>query len=173
MGRGQAEEKYGFTIYQGGGPAGSSLRIIEIPGIDVEACGGTHVKTTGEVGEIRIMKTERIQDGAVRIEIVTGAQVAAFKDKNRTIFEESAKVLGSELEYSEDDLKRAADVFSVPAEQLTGTIGRFCKEYETCRRLIGESGTKFELGGARRRRLHCPARYCSTSGKGPGRRPRG
>ncbi len=166
MGRGQAEEKYGFTIYQGGGPAGSSLRIIEIPGIDVEACGGTHVKTTGEVGEIRIMKTERIQDGAVRIEIVTGAQVAAFKDKNRTIFEESAKVLGSELEYSEDDLKRAADVFSVPAEQLTGTIGRFCKEYETCRRLIGESGTKFEPGEGEEKTLALSCRILFDKWKG-------
>ena len=32
-----------MAIYQGGAVPGKNLRIVEVPGIDVEACGGTHL----------------------------------------------------------------------------------------------------------------------------------
>jgi alanyl-tRNA synthetase len=67
-----AESKYGFGIYQGGAVPGKELRIVEIPDFDVEACGGTHLNTTGEVISIKIIKTSKIQDGVVRIEFLAG-----------------------------------------------------------------------------------------------------
>ena len=39
-------------------PSISTLRIVEIPGIDIQADGGTHVKSLREVGEISILKLE-------------------------------------------------------------------------------------------------------------------
>ena len=39
---------------------------------DIEACGGTHVKKTGDIELIKITKTKRIQDGVVRLEFVSG-----------------------------------------------------------------------------------------------------
>jgi len=44
MARNDAEKAYGFRLYQGGVPPGDSIRVLNIPGIDVEACGGTHLK---------------------------------------------------------------------------------------------------------------------------------
>ncbi|MGB9002653.1 MAG: alanine--tRNA ligase, partial [Nitrosotalea sp.] len=41
--RGEAEQKYGFRIYQGGVVPVKLVRIVNIEGLDVEACGGTHV----------------------------------------------------------------------------------------------------------------------------------
>ena len=70
--RGIAESKYGFRIYQGGAVPGKDLRIVDIPGFDVEACGGTHLDLTGEAIKIKILKTSKIQDGIVRIEFVAG-----------------------------------------------------------------------------------------------------
>ena len=32
------------------------VRLFEIPGIDLQACGGTHVANTGEIGELRVVK---------------------------------------------------------------------------------------------------------------------
>jgi len=32
------------------------VRLLEIPGIDLQACGGTHVANTGEIGELRVVK---------------------------------------------------------------------------------------------------------------------
>ena len=37
---------------------GGRLRVVEISGFDVQACGGTHVHTTGEVGTFSIFRTE-------------------------------------------------------------------------------------------------------------------
>jgi alanyl-tRNA synthetase len=70
--RGTAEQKYGFKIYQGGIVPVKSLRIVTIEDFDVEACGGTHVKKTGEIKLVKITRTKRIQDGVVRIEFVSG-----------------------------------------------------------------------------------------------------
>jgi len=70
--RGTAEQKYGFRIYQGGVVPVKSVRIVSIEDFDVEACGGTHTKTTKEVELIKISRTKRIQDGVVRLEFVAG-----------------------------------------------------------------------------------------------------
>ncbi len=51
--RNEAERRFGFTLYQGGAVPGRELRIVEIEGIDVEACGGTHCTHTSEVGSDR------------------------------------------------------------------------------------------------------------------------
>ena len=70
--RGTAEQKYGFKIYQGGIVPVKSVRIVSIEDFDIEACGGTHVKKTGEIKLVKITRTKRIQDGVVRIEFVSG-----------------------------------------------------------------------------------------------------
>ena len=49
-----------------------SVRIVSIEDKDIEACGGTHVKKTGDIELIKITKTKRIQDGVVRLEFVSG-----------------------------------------------------------------------------------------------------
>ncbi len=36
----------------------NEVRIVEIAGVDIQACGGTHVKNTKEIGGIKIIKTE-------------------------------------------------------------------------------------------------------------------
>lgn len=72
MPRVEAERRYGFRLYQGGAVPGRDIRVVDIPGIDAEACGGLHCRSTGEVGTIRIKRTKRIQDGVVRIEYTAG-----------------------------------------------------------------------------------------------------
>ena len=58
-----------------------TLRIIEIEGVDRSACGGTHVRSTAELGPVQIRKTEKIR-GNVRLEFVCGhrAQRRARQD---------------------------------------------------------------------------------------------
>jgi misacylated tRNA(Ala) deacylase len=38
---------------------GDTLRIVQIPGVDIQACGGTHVRSTGEIGEIVVRRIEK------------------------------------------------------------------------------------------------------------------
>ena len=35
------------------------IRLLEIPGVDLQPCGGTHVKRTGEIGPVRVVKIEK------------------------------------------------------------------------------------------------------------------
>jgi alanyl-tRNA synthetase len=48
-----------------------TLRVVAIQGIDRSACGGTHVRTTAEIGPVLIRKTEKIR-GNTRLEFVCG-----------------------------------------------------------------------------------------------------
>ena len=81
--RGTAEQKYGFRIYQGGVVPVKSVRIVSIGDLDIEACGGTHVKETSDIEQIKITKTKRIQDGVVRIEFVSGDGAKEFVKKRQ------------------------------------------------------------------------------------------
>jgi alanyl-tRNA synthetase len=57
------------------------LRIVEIEGIEHNACGGTHVASTGAIGSILLRKTEKVKQGT-RIEFCCGlrAVTAARRD---------------------------------------------------------------------------------------------
>jgi alanyl-tRNA synthetase len=96
--RGEAEQKYGFRIYQGGVVPVKLVRIVNVEGFDVEACGGTHVKKTGELGLIKITKAERIQDGVVRLEFVSGDAALKHTQNQDKKISHIVKALGSSKE---------------------------------------------------------------------------
>lgn len=93
MPRNLAEQKYGFSIYQGGAVPGKLLRVVEIPGLDVEACGGTHLDLTGDVGQIKIIKSSKIQDGIVRLEYVAGRATDSLVAFQGTTIAKAKKIL--------------------------------------------------------------------------------
>ena len=95
--RGTAEQKYGFKIYQGGVVPVKSVRIVSIEDKDIEACGGTHVKKTGDIELIKITKTKRIQDGVVRIEFVSGPTAFQYvKDQEEKLKKQSVDDIAKE-----------------------------------------------------------------------------
>jgi alanyl-tRNA synthetase len=59
------------------------LRLIEVDGYDLSACGGTHVVRTGSVGSIAVVSAERLR-GGTRLEFVCGGRlvraVHAYRD---------------------------------------------------------------------------------------------
>ncbi|MFW9866652.1 MAG: alanine--tRNA ligase-related protein [Candidatus Thorarchaeota archaeon] len=91
--RTEAEQKYGMAIYQGGAVPGKNLRIVKIPGVDVEACGGTHLNNTSETGRIHITKSQKIQDDIVRLTFTAGKATDKLKEKHKKILEELMKIL--------------------------------------------------------------------------------
>ncbi|MEM4710778.1 MAG: alanine--tRNA ligase [Candidatus Woesearchaeota archaeon] len=93
MKRNLAEAKYGFRLYQGGAVPGKELRIVDIVGFDVEACGGTHLDITGDVGQIKILKTSKIQDGVVRIEFTAGLAAEKTMKDTESSLEDIAMLL--------------------------------------------------------------------------------
>ena len=53
-----------------------TLRVVSIDGLDRSACGGTHVRSTGEIGVILIRKLEKIRQ-SVRAEFLCGGRAVA------------------------------------------------------------------------------------------------
>ncbi|MEM1550306.1 MAG: DHHA1 domain-containing protein, partial [Candidatus Bathyarchaeia archaeon] len=88
---------------------GREIRVVQTGDWEVEACGGTHCKSTGEVGAIKILRTERIRDGVERI--IFSAGLPAIK----RIHEIEAKLLRiSEL------INAQVDTVDVALEKILG-----------------------------------------------------
>lgn len=137
--RSLAEDRYGFTLYQGGEAPLGEVRVVEIPGWDAEACGGTHCANTSEVGLIKIIKVERIQEGVVRL--VFAAGISAHKH----ISEEVAQ-LEKRLETVEEELRQLKLGYSKLIENYQETI---LKEFEkiSAQRLEGIESLERAVSG--------------------------
>jgi alanyl-tRNA synthetase len=122
--RTEAEKQHGFRLYQGGAVPGKEIRVVQTGDWEVQACGGTHVKNTGEIGFIKILHTERIQDGVERI-----------------IFSAGTKALKA-IQKDEQLLKRVSEKLNAPLEKLEPTTERLVTEWKEIRqereRLIKE-----------------------------------
>lgn len=53
------------------------IRVVQIGDYDFSACGGTHLRSSGEVGMVKILKLERIKSGATRVYFICGARCLA------------------------------------------------------------------------------------------------
>ncbi len=116
--RTEAEMKYGFRLYQGGVVPGRVIRVLNIKDWDVQACGGTHLPNTGLIGPIKILRTERIQDGVERIIFAAGEAAVDWMQETERL------------------LKRTAEIFRVPPENVPETAERFFNEWKEARKEV-------------------------------------
>jgi alanyl-tRNA synthetase len=96
--RNEAEALYGFRLYQGGAVPGKMIRVVKTGDWDVEACAGTHLKSTVEVGLIKIVYTERVQDGVERLGYAVGLQALKEIQKQENLLWNVASILNSSID---------------------------------------------------------------------------
>ena len=85
-------------------PAGARLplRLVEIEGIEIQPCSGTHVTRTGEVGQIKIVRIERHAQ-ELRVEFLCGGRALAdYRRKNQAV-----NRIAAELSVADRDLEAA------------------------------------------------------------------
>ncbi len=116
--RSEAESKFGFRIYQGGAVPGLSLRIISIDTLDHQACGGTHVDRTGEIGFFKIIKRESVQDGVERVTFKCYLSAVMHVQERERLIKEMASSLG------------------VPEAQLPLSVARLFEEWKEKGKLL-------------------------------------
>ncbi|MEM1606675.1 MAG: alanine--tRNA ligase [Candidatus Bathyarchaeia archaeon] len=116
MPRDEAERRYGFRLYQGGAVPGREIRVVKVGDWEVEACGGTHCKSTGEVGLIKVVRTERIQDGVERIIFSAGLHAL------RRVQEIEAKIV------------RASELLDVQVERVDAALEKISSEWRGLKR---------------------------------------
>lgn len=116
--REEAEKRYGFRLYQGGVVPGREIRVVTVGDWDVEACGGIYCKTTGEIGLIKIIRTERVQDGIERIVFSVGSPAVKFtRDRDSS-------------------LEKTASLLNVPVEKVVEATESIVTEFKEDRRKI-------------------------------------
>ena len=112
------------------------IRIIEVENFDLSACGGTHCRTTGEVGLIKITKWEK-RGEKIRLEFICGWR--AWGDyfwKNELI-----KNISNKLTIKDSELGEAIDRMLEEQKEIRKELKEFkekLQEYEA-RNLINES----------------------------------
>jgi alanyl-tRNA synthetase len=110
-----------------------TLRIVTIEDLDRSACGGTHVRQTGEIGPILLRKVERVKQSA-RVEFLCGGRAIRRARTDREL------------------LARLAAGFSAPADELPVLVERLRTEIKD--ESAARRGLEAELAGFRARELH-------------------
>ena len=94
------------------------MRVVNIADTDVEACCGTHCDNTSEVGWIKLIRTNRISDGIVRLYFVAG---------EKTI---------EKLNLERDVLSEICDLWSISINEIVPTAQRF---FQDVKKLNGQT----------------------------------
>jgi alanyl-tRNA synthetase len=106
------------------------IRVVEVDAFDHSACGGTHVRRTGEVGLIKIVKSDKIR-GNLRFEFVCGGR--ALRD-----FQEKTRIV-----------RHAAAAFSASERDIPAAVDKVQSEGKALKkraRLLEERVAAFEAG---------------------------
>lgn len=90
-----------------------TVRIVRIPGADICACCGTHVKQTGSVGQIKVMGWQKYKSG-VRVSILCGRR--ALAEENTLL--EQAKAASVALSCKQNELGSAVERLMAERDQL-------------------------------------------------------
>jgi alanyl-tRNA synthetase len=72
---------------------GDEVRVVDIPGVSMELCGGTHARHTGEIGLFRIVSESGVAAGVRRIEALTGPGAFRYLTERERALEEVAEIL--------------------------------------------------------------------------------
>jgi alanyl-tRNA synthetase len=131
--RNEAESRYGFRLYQGGAVPGKDIRVVKTGDWDVEACAGTHLGRTSEVGFVKIVYTERVQDGVERLGYTVGLKALKAVQNQESL------------------LWRVSEALTSPIDKLDKTAEKIVKELKEAtfekRKLIKELAAKESAEG--------------------------
>jgi len=102
------------------------LRLVEIEGLDLNTCGGTHVRNTAEIGTVAILGTEPMR-GGIRIFWVAGDRV-----RRRMAAHEARNLeLRALLDSADDDLPDVVELRLAREKDLAGENRRLVTELAT------------------------------------------
>ena len=140
--RNEAESRYGFRLYQGGAVPGKEIRVVRAGDWDVEACAGTHLRNTGELGFIKMIHTERVQDGVERLTYSVGLPAVKAVQENERILWKVSETLTAPLEkldktaeklvkdLKEANAERRKLIKELAERESTGLAGKTAEEVE-------------------------------------------
>lgn len=97
------------------------LRLIDIRDFDLTACGGTHVRQTGQIGCILLRKAERVRQGW-RVEFVAGQRAVATARRDFTALTEAAGLFSSHIYDVSSQVRKSLDEIRTLRRQREQTL---------------------------------------------------
>ncbi|NJN71884.1 MAG: alanine--tRNA ligase [Limnothrix sp. RL_2_0] len=99
-----ADAKAKGAVAMFGEKYGEEVRVVDVPGVSMELCGGTHVNNTAEIGLFKIVSETGISSGIRRIEAIAGASVLDY------------------LKVRDQVVKELGDKFKAKPEEITERV---------------------------------------------------
>lgn len=111
------------------------IRIVEIEGLDYNACGGTHVSATGQLGIIKVTSMKKVR-GNVRLTFVAGQRALTMIQSSRTALREIHQTLSTTnetvaarvVEERQARLEREKEVKLLEARVAKAKVAAFLQE---------------------------------------------
>ncbi|KAJ4847191.1 hypothetical protein Tsubulata_024790 [Turnera subulata] len=94
---------------------GEQVRVVEVPGVSMELCGGTHVSNTSEIRAFKIISEQGIASGVRRIEAVAGEAFIEY------------------INARDSQMKRLCSTLKVKAEEVTSRVENLLEELRMTR----------------------------------------
>jgi alanyl-tRNA synthetase len=136
-----AKEKGATMMF--GEKYGDVVRVVDVPGISMELCGGTHVSNTAEIGGFKIISEAGIASGIRRIEAVAGAGVVELLQQRDAV------------------VKQLASTLRVPPEEIASRVSGMQKDLVAAQKLA--ESLRGELAVAKANALVSEARAVGES----------
>ena len=90
------------------------VRVVDVPGVSMELCGGTHVANTAEIGLFKTVSEVGVASGIRRIEAVAGPAVLAYLNERDVV----VKQLGDRFKVQPTEIVERVNALQ---EELKGT----------------------------------------------------
>ena len=99
-------EDVAFNTKTEEGITGETVRVVEIDGWDVAACGGTHVRNTRNIGPVTVLERSNPGEGLTRVEFAVGPAGIDHRVAEKGAALEAAASLGTGVESLSDEAER-------------------------------------------------------------------
>jgi len=122
------------------------VRVVDVPGVSMELCGGTHVASTAEIGVFKIISESGVAAGIRRIEAVAGPAVLTYLKEREAV------------------VKPLAERFKVQPGEIVERVALLAEELKASQKAL--AAARAELAAARAAALAARARAVGSAAEG-------
>ena len=122
------------------------VRVVDVPGVSMELCGGTHVANTAEIGLFKIVAESGVAAGIRRIEAVAGPAVLAYLKEREAV------------------VKPLAERFKAQPGEIVERVGQLAEELKATQKAL--AAARGELAAAKAAALAAQAEAVGAGADG-------